>query len=338
MTSQRGGTPLFEFGVVADPQYVDIEDGTNYDKSLTRRYRQSFQTFCEASRSFKDVSTVCNMVLGDTLDGKAGNLLIHDKCLQEIIDESHNVDPGKWHFVVGNHDLYCFTRSELRELLYSHVVFGDKSGSDGLYYEFSPYHGSRFVVLDSFDICEMRATSEEKRETAVALLRAKNPNIANCSPGWLDGISEEDARYNPANGALSDQQLEWLRDVLQDALNKSEKCFIFSHVPTYRPSTQPSTLLWNCEEVLSVLQSYPNVVAYFAGHDHDGGYAVDEAGIHHVVAPAPLECDEGEVAYGRVAVYEDHMELKWTGKTPLHTTWPTVMPYRGSDNCPKAKE
>lgn len=320
--------PLFEFGIVADPQYADTEDGTNYDKSITRRYRQSFQTFLEACQHFQEESTLCNVVLGDTLDGRAGGLNIHNRCLQEIIDASHAVHPGKWHFVAGNHDLYCFTRKELKSVLHTHVEFADKSDGHGLYYDFSPHEGYRFIVLDSFDVSQMRPTSEQLRLEATALLRAKNPNIAAGRTCWLDGIPDEDARYTPANGGLSAAQLQWMDDVLQDAQAKSEKCFIFNHVPTYLPSTQPSTVLWNCEEVLSVLQQYPNVVAYFAGHDHDGGYATDEAGIHHITAPAPLECDVGEVAYGRVAVFERHLELRWTGRVPQKTGWPTVLPYR----------
>jgi hypothetical protein len=39
------------------------------------------------------------------------------------------------------------------------------------------------------------------------------------------------------------------------------------------------------------------------GHDHDGGYAMDEAGIHHLVLPAPLECAIDEVAYGNKYIY-----------------------------------
>jgi hypothetical protein len=81
--------------------------------------------------------------------------------------------------------------------------------------------------------------------------------------------------------------------------------------------------LWNDCEVLSAIQASGNVVAYIAGHDHDGKYLVDSAGIHHITPPAPLECAEEEeemaAAYGRIEVGEDAegkltCALHWTGK------------------------
>ena len=59
-----------------------------------------------------------------------------------------------------------------------------------------------------------------------------------------------------------------------------------------------------------------HVIAVLSGHDHDGGYTRDESGIHHLVPPAPLECEEGEVAYGVFDVHGDHLHLHWTGKLP----------------------
>jgi manganese-dependent ADP-ribose/CDP-alcohol diphosphatase len=320
--------PLFSFGVIADPQYADTEDGTNFDKTITRRYRQSFETLKAACAEFEKYDTLCNIVLGDTLDGKAGKLDIHDQCLQEIADATFGKTPKKWHFATGNHDLYCFPRDQLKDKLYGHVDFSPRAESGALYYDFVPYAGFRFIVLDSFDVSEMSASTPANYDLAVALLCAKNHNYAAGRHLWLEGISDEDARYTPANGALSAEQLAWLKDTLQEALEKGQKCFVFNHVPTYVRCTQPSTLLWNCEDVQALLQSFPNVVAFLAGHDHDGGYAQDEVGIHHLVPPAPLECDVDELAYGRVLVYPDGMELVWTGRMPVNTHWPQTMKFR----------
>jgi hypothetical protein len=35
-----------------------------------------------------------------------------------------------------------------------------------------------------------------------------------------------------------------------------------------------------------------------------------------------------EVAYGRVLVFPDSMELVWTWRTPTSTLWPQTMVYR----------
>jgi hypothetical protein len=46
------------------------------------------------------------------------------------------------------------------------------------------------------------------------------------------------------------------------------------------------------------------VVAYFAGHAHQGGYMIDTHGIHHRTLESPLECAPGVVAFGTVDVYD----------------------------------
>merc|ERR1712232_615290 len=62
-----------------------------------------------------------------------------------------------------------------------------------------------------------------------------------------------------------------------------------SHIPCYEPSTKCKTIAWNSEEILAVLDEHRDtVIAYLAGHDHDGGYAVDDAGIHHITMNSPL--------------------------------------------------
>ncbi len=78
--------------------------------------------------------------------------------------------------------------------------------------------------------------------------------------------------------------------------------------------------------MLEILKSSKCVVAYIAGHNHAGGYARDNAGIHHITPPAPLECEVGQMAYGAMRVYQDRCELQWTGKG---STWlPKVLKFR----------
>jgi hypothetical protein len=82
------------------------------------------------------------------------------------------------------------------------------------------------------------------------------------------------------------------------------------------------------------MHTFPGTVACFiSGHDHDGGYAMDEAGIHHIVLPAPLECAVGEVAYGHIKVQSSSLhpsffEFNWTGKIPPSIyKWPSRMAF-----------
>lgn len=107
-------------------------------------------------------------------------------------------------------------------------------------------------------------------------------------------------------------------------------------MPCYSSCCRPSGLIWNSDEVIKIMHRYPGVVgAFISGHDHDGGYAIDEGGIHHLVLPAPLECEVDEVAYGHIEVHSSQsnpsfFELHWTGKVPspaLYTAWPTKMEF-----------
>jgi hypothetical protein len=46
------GSGDFCFGLIADTQYVDRDDGSNFDRTVVRRYRQSLDILTTATRSF----------------------------------------------------------------------------------------------------------------------------------------------------------------------------------------------------------------------------------------------------------------------------------------------
>lgn len=90
--------------------------------------------------------------------------------------------------------------------------------------------------------------------------------------------------------------------------------------------------MFNSDEVLSVLHEFSGtVVAFFAGHDHTGGYDVDDHGIHHVIPPAPIDCQLGDSAFGEIFVHDDRLELRWFGSPPpdyaLGKPWPKDLYY-----------
>eukprot|EP01035_Chromulina_nebulosa_P020262 gene20262-26305_t len=106
----------------------------------------------------------------------------------------------------------------------------------------------------------------------------------------------------------------------------NEKVIIFSHQPVYAPSN-PKSLIWNAEEILNLCHEKGNVIMWLAGHDHDGSYTIDSKGIHHLIPPAPIECPDGEVAYGSIKVYDNKLSLEWIGKVPENTVhpWPNQL-------------
>ncbi len=59
---------------------------------------------------------------------------------------------------------------------------------------------------------------------------------------------------------------------------------------------------------------------------------MDSHGIHHVVPPAPLECAEGEVAFGVLELSRrgEVMRWEWVGRLPMGMAaehWPTELAY-----------
>ena len=60
-----------KIGLIGDIQYCNRDDGQNYGKTCTRRYRQSLATLKKASGVFSNSGTSFNIILGDVIDGKA---------------------------------------------------------------------------------------------------------------------------------------------------------------------------------------------------------------------------------------------------------------------------
>jgi len=131
---------------------------------------------------------------------------------------------------------------------------------------------------------------------------------------WLTGLKGIQKRWLPYNGAISLTQLKWLEKQLQESKESKEKVLIFSHVPIYLPASHAETIMWNYEIILETIHKYENIIAWIAGHDHDGGYAIDEKRIIHITLPSPLETTiEEHVAFGYIQIYKNRLILKGYG-------------------------
>lgn len=246
-------------------------------------------------------------------------------------------DQGRWYAVVGNHEHYNFSR----EVIYQRLIPAQSDSSSPtpspssspsssprcLYYSFIPQHGFRCIVLDSFEVSTMGGSTPEHVRVAEELIRTKNHNCASGNHLWFQNLAEEFHRYIPCNGGLGDEQVEWLRKELDAAIARDESCIVFSHIPIFGDATTPANIVWNSEEVLALLHSTPRgtVLACIAGHDHDGGYAVDAHGIHHLVPHAPIECAENEVTYGAIHIHDSYIDVQWFGCMPANK-WPDRLP------------
>ncbi|KAM4715391.1 manganese-dependent ADP-ribose/CDP-alcohol diphosphatase [Anableps anableps] len=307
--------PLFKFGVVADIQYADIDDGFNFTQTRKRYYRSSLKLLKNALKSWSEASVKPEFIfqLGDVIDGFNKLHGASQRALDSVLLEFASC-PAKVHHVWGNHEFYNFSRSELVGSPLDSSLYADCSPSRGdIYaYRFSPFPGFTFVVLDAYDVSLLgRQESSELYNDAMNLIKLYNNNEdLNCPPEL-----ERHSRFTMFNGGFSKDQLDWLDSVLSAADEKQEKVTIVSHLPVHPGSTDYICLAWNHEDLLSIIRSHSCVVCYMAGHAHDGGYCLDEVtGVHHLTVDGVIETHPDSDAYGTVSVYADRMVLKGNGK------------------------
>ncbi|CAO2200378.1 unnamed protein product [Urochloa humidicola] len=295
--------PLFSFGVIADVQYADIPDGRSF-LGVPRYYRHSLSVLRRAVQSWNtaagDVRFCVNF--GDIVDGTCPR----DRSLSAVRAVAREFDAfrgGPSYHMLGNHCLYNLPRADLVSELRMPSSYPGVA-----YYHLSPWPGYRFVVLDAYDFSAVgRPRDHPVAAAARAFLEARNPNADKNSPARLVGT---DRRFVMFNGGVGGAQLRWLDGVLRGAAACGEKAVVCSHLPMHPAAASHTGLMWNYEEVLNVVRRHGDcVVACLAGHDHRGGYAVDDHGVHHRTLEAALECPPGTDAFGRVEVYPDRLRL-----------------------------
>ncbi|XP_075207579.1 manganese-dependent ADP-ribose/CDP-alcohol diphosphatase-like isoform X2 [Anomaloglossus baeobatrachus] len=318
--------PIFTFGVIADIQYADIDDGYNYVKTRMRYYRNSLSLLQGAIREWSSEPDTPQFILqlGDLIDGYNVAHKSSETSLKKVLTEIEKLKVPV-HHIWGNHEFYNFTRQQLMESILNSSRLPDTSTTssedggdplDSFYaYHFSPSSKFRLLLIDSYDLSVIgRDPSSDKYVKSSRLLRQKNPNEDKNSPKDLP-----ETRFVQFNGGISAAQLSWITEVLEESDKNDEKVMVAGHLPVHPKSTDPVCLTWNYLEVLDLLQSHPCVVAYFSGHDHDGGYFQDQCGIHHVTFNGIIETPPDSQAFGTMHIYEDKMVLRGRGLIPERT-------------------
>lgn len=281
------------FGVVADVQYCDINDARNFAGTEVRFYRGSLDGARRAARGFAAARATGGLdfvaQLGDLVDGQnaggygalRGEAPRSGAALGEVLAA---LDCGvEYHHCVGNHELYNFSPAELRAGPLGaapHVV-----AKSELYHAFQVRKWT-FIVLNPYEESSSLPRDTAGYRAAAALLRARNPNPVLEAPcDFFAGLAGPEMRFVPFNGGVGAAQRKWLETELGRA---DGPVVVFSHLPLFHESCSWRNVAWDAPEVLDVLQRSGRVHSVVAGHAHGGGYAQDEAGIHHVVVEATL--------------------------------------------------
>ncbi|CAG2162439.1 unnamed protein product [Oppiella nova] len=341
---------LLRFGVVADVQYADNDDRQAwYDTNKTRFYRNSLTQVkkafthwnCEENQN-QGISFV--LQLGDIIDGiNAQPREYHDSSLDAIrrtLNEFESNQHIPTFHAVGNHELYNFSRKQLAELfrdsLFKRMKLNSESiGLNGLealpanpnsdelslYYKINPIPQLKLISLDCFDISVLghEPTHEKYIMAAEVLVRHHGRYDFDLwdTDNHLVGANK---RFQSSNGAISEEQLKWLEEELQESDAKNQMVIVFGHVGIHPDSSDWNTVIWNYDEVIECFNRHPSVVAYLSGHSHMSGYATAN-GVHYVSFEAIIETPPQTEAFATISVFDDRLEIKGHGTETNRTLY-----------------
>jgi 3',5'-cyclic AMP phosphodiesterase CpdA len=225
------------FGLLADPQYADLAP------SAVRYYRHSLAKLAQAIDELNQQPLDFVVTLGDLVD-RQWSSYADILPLYRRLKHPHLT-------VMGNHDADTLSRylASQRPAL----------GLPKHYFHFT-VAGYCFIAIDGNDLslyCN-QANGDELRRAQNMLAELQTQGAIQAQP-W--------------NGALGDTQLDWLAQTLRTATERHEQIIVFGHYPL---APEDRHNLWNHQVVIALLKRY-RARAYFAGHQHAGGYQrIDE--------------------------------------------------------------
>lgn len=264
--------PMLKIGLVADPQYADKPTaGKRYYRKSVRKLEEAVDTF-----NFYNVDFVQN--LGDIIDvgweSFDSILPVYDK-LNAGIENYH---------LLGNHD-FAVDSTHLRDL-------PEKLSMPYFYYSYLKKNW-RFIVLDATDYSYYSN-------------QLHNHDINQIN--FYYESTREKPNNNTWNGAVGEEQQNWLKQELDSSVLLNQKVIIFSHLPL-RPKDNPHNL-WNDYEIINLIENNTNVVAFINGHNHSGGYEFKN-GIHYITIVGMV--DNLINSYGILELYEDGIVIRGYG-------------------------
>ena len=138
------------------------------------------------------------------------------------------------------------------------------------------------------------------------------------APGWrfivLDGT-------DAGRGVMSSNQLAWLGATVRRARSHGERVICFCHFALLKEAARD----WRMAQphpALDIIESSGCVVAWFAGHEHSGGYAFTN-GIHHVTFKAMVE--QAAATFAVVTLHKNMISISGHGAEPSREL-PLAMP------------
>lgn len=267
--------PLFRFGVIADPQYADLEPNL----TLNRYPAKSLDKLRDAIEELNRHDLAFVVTLGDIIDRQW-------KSFDAILPVYEALRHSK-HFLLGNHD-FAVASQHLGSV-------SARVGMPSAYYDYD-HSGYRFIALDGNEISVFAPPEgDQRRQQARELMKRLGDSGATNGQRW--------------NAAISDAQFEWLAAKLREAKTSGEKVVVMNHYPIF-PDNPHNAL--DSDRMLALLAEHDHVVAYLNGHNHAGNFGVRE-GTYFVNFKGMVDTEDTS-AYAMVAVYDDRLEITGFGR------------------------
>jgi manganese-dependent ADP-ribose/CDP-alcohol diphosphatase len=265
---------FFKIGIISDCQYCDC------DVKWDRYYKKAPQRLEEAIAILNTDSLDYTIHLGDFIDKDF-------ESLYRILPIWKKLKSPSYH-VLGNHDF------EVKDSLKEEVI--KQLNLKKRYYSFVK-EDWRFIVLDGNDLSFHGALTRTKKEQTDSLFNLlKNKEIPYLKK-W--------------NGALSSDQLTWVKGELDAAIKNNQKVGFYCHFPIF-PIDQHN--IWNREQFLSLIKPYENVKIFFNGHNHAGAYQI-ENNVHYVTFKGMVDT-KNTSAFAKVQFQKDTVSIEGFYREP----------------------
>jgi len=193
---------------------------------------------------------------------------------------NRSVHPVK--FAIGNHDLCCYNETEVSKLFAIPSPFYE--------FELANYH---FIVLNPFEQSIYCPKDSEEYNTYQEF-RRKKP--------WL--------KVQDWPGILKEKAWEWLNKKLLESQEKEQNVILFCHVPINGFGEENPARLPEFQRMFDLLDKFPNVRSYIAGHCHGGDISVRKNVLHKTVKSV---CDNPQPTACIFEVSEDKIKVTGIG-------------------------
>lgn len=264
----------FKIGVIADCQYCNCEI------KWGRHYKKAPQRLIDAVEIFNKDTLNYTIHLGDFIDQKMSSL-------DSLLPTWNKLKSTSYH-VLGNHDFDVGDTNKERII--------SKLNLKNRYYSFIE-NDWKFIVLDGNDLSYYGTTSKIKEKQTDSLFNA---------------LQSKNLPYlKKYNGALSNTQMKWIKNELDESIKKNQKVGFYCHFPIYPIDNHN---IWNRDQFVSLIKPYKNVKLFFNGHNHAGAYDFVD-GVHYLTFKGMVDT-ENTSAFAKIKFDKDTVFIKGYEREP----------------------